>query len=150
MRRLYVLYDERCGLCRLARRWAAGQPQYVELVFIAAGSEEANMRFPSLAHDGVPEELVVVNDEGGIYRGSSAWIMCLYALEDYREWSLRLATPALRQFARQAFAFVSEHRGQISHWLHLSDRDAADVLRRVGVVPCSLTSEPKIPHMQCY
>ena len=49
-------------------------------------------------------ELVVVDDSGGVYRNGSAWIMCLYALREYREWSLRLATPALFPLARQAFA----------------------------------------------
>ena len=74
----------------------------------------------------------MVSDEGHIYRDSSAWIMCLYALEDYREWSLRLASPALRPFARQAFAFVSKHRSSISQWLLL--------FRWVGsVVPLAVT-----------
>jgi len=145
MHRLYVLYDARCGLCRLgAGTWASRQPQYVELVFVAAGgSDEANLRFPTLATAGPPEELIVVSDTGDIYRGSSAWIMCLYALEDYREVVAPALRPALRPLARQAFAFVSEHRGQISHWLHLSDRDAADVLRRVGLPQCTFTVEPK-------
>jgi predicted DCC family thiol-disulfide oxidoreductase YuxK len=144
MHRLYVLYDARCGLCRLARLWASEQPAYLELVFLPAGSDEAKMRFPGLSATDPPEELVVVSDEGHIYRDSSAWIMCLYALEDYREWSLRLASPALRPFARQAFAFVSRHRSSISTWLRLSDADAVQALRRVEAPSCAWTVEPKI------
>jgi predicted DCC family thiol-disulfide oxidoreductase YuxK len=144
MRRLYVLYDARCGLCRLARLWGSEQPAFLELLFIPAGSDEAKMRFPGLSTTDPPEELVVISDEGHIYRDSSAWIMCLYALEDYREWSLRLASPALRPFARQAFAFVSRHRRSISHWLRLSDADTLEALKRVEAPSCAWTVESRI------
>jgi predicted DCC family thiol-disulfide oxidoreductase YuxK len=145
MHRLYVLYDARCGLCRLARLWASSQPAFLELVFIAAGSDEAKMRFPGLSTSDVPEELIVVSDDGSIYRDNSAWIMCLYALEDYREWSLRLASPLLRPLARQAFVLVSKNRKQISHWLELSDVDAAAVLNRIDAPSCSWSMSPNVP-----
>ena len=89
MRSLTVLYDARCGLCSNARRWLEGQPQIVPLELLAADSAEARRRFPSLAET-EPEELVVVTDEGDVYRGSHAWIVCLWALRDYRELADRL------------------------------------------------------------
>src|SRR3954453_8280707 len=116
MRRLFVLYDARCGLCSWARRWLARQPAFVELTFVPAGSERADRLFPGLSKPGVPEELVVVADDGAVYRDAHAWIMCLYALQDYREWSLRLARPALLPLARQAFSLLSRQRGRISRW----------------------------------
>jgi predicted DCC family thiol-disulfide oxidoreductase YuxK len=137
MQCLYVLYDERCGLCRWASRWAMNQPQLVDLVFIEAGSAEASRRFPTLTKRGQVEELIAVSDEGAVYRDSSAWIMCLYALEDYREWSLRLGSPVLRPLARQAFAIVSAQRGWISRWLSLSDAEVAIDLSRNQVPRCS-------------
>jgi predicted DCC family thiol-disulfide oxidoreductase YuxK len=136
MKRLYVLYDERCGLCRWARQWVLEQPAIVPLEFVAAGSERALRMFPGVAKPGEPEELIVVGDEGQVYRGDSAWIMCLYALEDYREWSLRLASPLLRPLARKAFAMVTKRRGVIGLWLGLSDQEAAEALRHVEVAPC--------------
>jgi predicted DCC family thiol-disulfide oxidoreductase YuxK len=145
MQRLYVLYDARCGLCRLARLWASSQPAFIELIFIAAGSDEAKMRFPGLSTSDLPEELIVVSEEGEIYKDSSAWIMCLYALEDYREWSLRLASPLLRPLARQAFVLVSKNRKHISHWLQLSDREAAAVLNRIDAPSCAWTASPNAP-----
>jgi predicted DCC family thiol-disulfide oxidoreductase YuxK len=141
MEMLHVLYDERCGLCRWARRWAAEQPAFVPLIFIPAGSEQAARLFPELSKPGTPEDLIVVSDEGEVYRNHSAWIMCLYALEDYREWSLRLASPILRPFARQAFTLVSQHRSLISHWLGMEDEEVANSLRRVAVPACA-TSAP--------
>jgi predicted DCC family thiol-disulfide oxidoreductase YuxK len=139
MRRLFVLYDERCGLCSWARRWLARQPAFLELSFLPAGSALAAARFPGLVRPGRPEELVVVSDDGGVYRDGSAWIMCLYALQEYREWSLRLAGPTLFPLARQAFALVSRQRGRVSRWLNLaSEVEIAETLRHVPEPPCVL------------
>lgn len=145
MRRLFVLYDERCGLCSWARRWLLRQPAYLELSFVAAGSPLAARLFPGLASPGTPEELVVVDDVGGVYRNGSAWVMCLYALQEYREWSLRLASPALFPLARQAFALVSRQRGRVSRWLNLaSEAEIADTLRNVPEPPCPLPRPPAV------
>jgi predicted DCC family thiol-disulfide oxidoreductase YuxK len=139
MRRLYVLFDDRCGLCSWARRWLAQQPAFLELSFFPAGSPLAARLFPGLARPGEPDELLVVSDEGGVYRGGRAWVMCLYALQEYREWALRLAHPALFPMARQAFALVSKRRARISRWLDLaSEAEIADTLRRVNEPPCDL------------
>ncbi len=139
MQRLTILYDARCGLCSWARRWARRQPAFVELIFLAADSPEARRRFPDLARPDEPEELVVVSDEGGVYRSDDAWIMCLYALEDFREWSLRLAVPSLRPLARQAFALVSRSRRSISHWLGLMpDAELVDTLSRIEAPACRM------------
>jgi predicted DCC family thiol-disulfide oxidoreductase YuxK len=139
MRRLTILYDARCGLCSWARRWARRQPAFVELIFLAADSPEARRRFPGLAHEGEAEELVVISDEGGVYRGDDAWIMCLYALEDFREWSLRLASPALRPLARAAFALVTRSRRSISRRLGLApDAELIDTLALVDAPACRL------------
>ena len=145
MRRLTVLYDARCGLCSWARRWARLQPAFVELIFIASDSDEARRRFPDLARHGEPVELIVVNDEGGVYRGDDAWLMCLYALEDYREWSLRLATPGLKPLARQAFAMLSRSRTRVSRWLGLmADADLFDTLSRVEAPACVLATDSSV------
>jgi predicted DCC family thiol-disulfide oxidoreductase YuxK len=139
MRRLYILYDPRCGLCSWARRWMARQPAYLDLTFIPAGSEWAVRLFPALAHPEQPVELVVISDDGAVYRDSRAWIMCLYSLEGYREWALRLSHPLLLPLARQAFALVSQHRRRISRWLGLaSEVEIAETLRRVDAPACTL------------
>lgn len=139
MERLYVLYDERCGLCRWAKEWALAQPAYFPLTFLAAGSEQAIQLFPGLSKAQEPQELVAVSNRGEVYRNDSAWIMCLFALEDYREWANRLATPALRPLARQAFAFVSKQRGNLSRWIGLADdHEITATLREVQAPACEI------------
>jgi predicted DCC family thiol-disulfide oxidoreductase YuxK len=134
-----MLYDARCGLCRWARRWLARQPAFLELTFIPAGSEQAGRLFPGLARGDQVEELVVDSDDGAVYRDSRAWIMSLYALEDYREWAVRLAHPLLSPLARQAFALLSGQRRRISRWLDLaSEVEIAETLRHVDAPSCAI------------
>jgi predicted DCC family thiol-disulfide oxidoreductase YuxK len=123
VRSLTVLYDARCGLCSNARRWLEGQPQIVPLELLPADSAETRRRYPTLAET-EPEELVVVSDEGDVYRGSHAWIVCLWALQDYREWSFRFAQPALLPLARGIVEWVSTRRHRLSRALGMmSDQE---------------------------
>ena len=114
MRCLTVLYDARCGLCRWARSWLEGQETWIDLEFIAVDSPVALRRYPSLLDRRGADELLVISDEGGVYRDGHAWIMCLHATADYREWAGRLASPALLPLARQGFALLSKQRGRVS------------------------------------
>jgi len=125
VRSLTVLYDARCGLCSNARHWLEGQPQIVPLELLPAGGEDARRRYPELAA-AEPEELVVVSDEGDVYRGPQAWIVCLWALQDYREWSFRFARPALLPVARGIFEWISTRRHRLSRALGMmSDQEIA-------------------------
>lgn len=123
MNRLTVLYDPTCGFCVRCRDWLARQPAFVPLEFCPAGTPEATRRFPELAATKQTEELVVIDDEGGIYRDTRAWLMCLWALMEYRDWSERLASPALLPLARGAFAFVSSRRRTISELMGFEPED---------------------------
>ncbi len=133
MRYLYVLYDPACGLCTYIRSWLQRQNAYLPLRLVAAGSIEARQLFPTVgAH-----ELAVIADTGEAWIGDHAWIMCLWALRDYRAWSLRLARPSLLPFARQAFAAVSRNREALSQLLGLhSETEVQERLREVMLPPC--------------
>ncbi|HQR40384.1 MAG TPA: DCC1-like thiol-disulfide oxidoreductase family protein [Blastocatellia bacterium] len=138
MRRLYVLYDPSCGLCSRVRRWVEAQPAFIEMEFMPATSTKAARWFPTLASRGEPEELVVVGDDGSVYRDGAAWIMCLYGLEEFRAWSYRLSRPAVLPLAREAFNLLSHNRRKISHWLGLlSDSDLIETLKRESTPRCS-------------
>jgi len=126
--KLFVLYDPTCGFCCRCRDWLLEQPKFIEIELMAKDGEKARRRFPELELG--DDELVVVDNEGGLYRGPRAFVMCLYALVEYRGWSLRLSTPVLMPLARVGFELVSSKRHRIADWLDLvSDRDVADQLR---------------------
>ncbi len=112
MDRLTVLYDAECGLCLRCRAWMLGQQSFVELEFVAAGSTEAQQRFGRLPWEG--EQLVVVAGDGRVWAGSAAFLVCLWALVDWREWSYRLSGPALAPLAERFFRVVSAERRRIA------------------------------------
>jgi predicted DCC family thiol-disulfide oxidoreductase YuxK len=125
MRRLTVLYDDRCSFCRSCRRWLEKQPQLVKLEFLPARGMYAAEAFPGLDVQ-AGEELVVVDDDGGVYRGDDAFLMCLWAMEDYREWADRLAGAGWQPLARGFFHQLSKSRGQLSKIVDWWNGEAED------------------------
>ena len=139
MKKLTLLYDAQCGFCVKCRWWLVAQPKYVEMEFLPCGGPDVADRFPGLIRPDAPEELIVVSDEGGVYRGARAWIMSLWALVEYREWALRLSNPALMPFARGAFALVSASRKKLSSWLHLAPEAViAEEFRKADPPRCAV------------
>ena len=141
MKRLYVLFDQECGLCLACGRWLARQEAFIELAFIPLQSPDIPRRFPGLREwPGLDlrEKLVVVSDEGAVYQGQYAWIMCLFALRDYREWAQRLADPALLPFAKQVCELVSRNRLAITQFLHLPVGDLREKLVAFGPAACEI------------
>jgi hypothetical protein len=66
-----------------------------------------------------PEQVIVVTDTGLVYRGTSAWIMCLWALKRYRAWSVLLATPPWRPRVARIIDGLGRRRLMISRLLML-------------------------------
>ena len=117
MKRLYVIYDATCELCRRCRVWLARQPAFVPLIFVPLQSLDLSRRFPGIERLHPEEEIVVINELGEVWQGGAAWVMCLWALCEYREWSQRLANPLLLPLARRACGLVSARRHDVSRWL---------------------------------
>lgn len=115
MRELTVLYDASCGLCVRCRDWMGGQRSFVPMRFVACGSEEARVRYGTVPWLG--EELVVVSDEGDVWAGPAALLVCLWALEDWREWSYTLTGSVLTPLVERFFQAVSSRRRSIGAFL---------------------------------
>ncbi|MFG2289440.1 thiol-disulfide oxidoreductase DCC family protein [Streptomyces sp. NPDC048595] len=107
---LTVLYDAQCPLCTHLHGWLVRQRQLVRLDFVPAGSEAARRRFPTLNHHATLDEITVVADAGQVYQGSAAWIVCLWALREYRSLAHRLSTPFGAQLARGAMLTAAKWR----------------------------------------
>jgi predicted DCC family thiol-disulfide oxidoreductase YuxK len=128
-----VLYDAACGLCTFAKDWIREQASLVGIRFLAAGSTEAQRVFPQIPAG----ELAVVADTGEVWLGNHAWIVCLWALRDYRNLAFRLTSPALLRMAREAFVAVSKNRLALSSMLGLRDaREMEQQLRKVAAPRC--------------
>jgi predicted DCC family thiol-disulfide oxidoreductase YuxK len=125
MKCLYVLFDAECELCVRCRNWLMKQSAFVPLVFIAFQSNEAQRRFPGIEALKPGEQLLVISDEGAVYRGAHAWIMCLWALESYREHAQRLANPVLLPLARTVCELLSRNRFFLSDILFRQNPETA-------------------------
>jgi predicted DCC family thiol-disulfide oxidoreductase YuxK len=111
----------------------------VELRFVAAGGAEALRLLPPDVANATREDLTVLSSEGGIYQGESAWLMCLWALQGYRQWSVRLSDPRLAPKIREAFQIFSSNRHVLSRWFGLSNEKLRSELQWTFAPRC----EPK-------
>src|ERR1700728_2948613 len=91
MKQLTILYDRDCPVCRRCRAWLEAQPKFVPLEFLALQSENLARRFPGIEKLDLDKEIVVISDTGEVWQGGEAWVICLWTLREYREWSQRLA-----------------------------------------------------------
>ncbi|WP_437632979.1 thiol-disulfide oxidoreductase DCC family protein [Sorangium sp. So ce854] len=114
IRRITVLYDAGCALCVRCRQWMGRQDALVEIEFLPAASGEAAARFGDVPWLG--EDLVVVSDRGEVWAGPAAFIVALWALERYREWSYRLSGDTLSKVAERFFHALSGNRKWIAGW----------------------------------
>ena len=80
------------------------------------------------------KEIVVISDAGEVWQGGAAWVTCLWALQEYREWSQRLASPALLPFAQRLCEVVSANRYRLSSWLGAA-RNEEELQRKLALLP---------------
>jgi predicted DCC family thiol-disulfide oxidoreductase YuxK len=123
---LTILYDDACGFCCECASWFEQQELDVPARFVPRLSEQGQLltgvvKSTRAAQGRAPinDELLVLDDNGGVYEGPHAFILCLWALTDYRAWSYRLATPRLMPLARRFFIGLSKNRKMLSALLGL-------------------------------
>ncbi|MCZ2525318.1 thiol-disulfide oxidoreductase DCC family protein [Streptomyces sp. HB2AG] len=110
LRRLTVLHDPACPLCRHLAGWLRRQRQLVPLEFVPVASPEAARRFPGIDQRAAYGEITVVGDTGEFWTGHHAFVTCLWALAEYRPTAHRLSTPAGLPMARAATLAASKYR----------------------------------------
>ena len=138
VQRLAVFFDQECSLCRACRRWLMSQDKYFPVDFIAYQSRLAREICPQLADMNPEKEIVVMADNGQLYQGGSAWIMCLYALRRYRELSFKLAHPMLLPLAKKICHVVSNNRLKLSKFCPGASREqiARELIAAEGAEKC--------------
>jgi len=129
VKQLTVLYDPTCGFCVRCRQWLDKQPKAIAMRFVPQGSGRQQRLYPNLQYtvdeQGRPEELIVIDDKGRVYRDDKAWVMCFYALRKYRGLAMRLAKPGMAGLARRAYSLISSNRRAISVLLGAKDDNEA-------------------------
>ncbi len=108
---LMVLFDEGCPLCVQAADWIAHEAPLVPIELVAAGSDQGEALARQIPWIG--KELVVIRDGRDVWAGLAAFLTVLWALADYREWSLRLASPFLAPLSIRFFRAISANRSRL-------------------------------------
>lgn len=124
--RLVVLADLNCRMCHRFAEWLATQPQLVPIEIVPAGSPAARQRFPELDHAATLREVTVVADTGAWWSGGAAWVICLWALADYRSRSLTLTTPAGFAAAKAIAHSAAQVRSRITEIGQVDSKQPGD------------------------
>lgn len=132
MNTLYILYDNTCPVSLRHREWLSRQEALAPLHWLAHQAEEVPCRFPGIAAHLVPRELTVVSDDGQLWTGPAASVMCLFALEDHRELAERLAWPNLLPYARTALELLSREVFELDCLLRRSSSEELENLLRLN------------------
>ena len=143
MKTLHVFFDHHCGMCSRFRAWLERQPQLVEIRFTSYHDPEARRICPNLSEFHPEVKLVVMADTGQIYQGETAWIMCLWALENYRELSMTLARPRWLPLARKVCEHVSSNRYAWSKFLFA--KPSEQLLDELETAPASSCRDGACP-----
>lgn len=140
MKRLFFLFDMHSAFCQRSLQWLEKQPAYLEIKPLPAQAWETQRRFPGVVK-GHADEIVVVSDEGGVYRGPEAVIMCLYALRRYRVWARRLSRPEQLPLAPHRFGLLVTEGTELGRW---SDRNVTrqPAAAISGPIPYAQFAEP--------
>jgi len=121
MKKLYVLYDAEEDFALRCYAWLTAQPTVWPLEFVPFQAPELTARFAGIDDFRRRGPLLVVSDEGGVYAGPSAFIICFHALEDYQDWSFRLSAPTLLPLAQRAFNLLSTNGKKLSRVMEKLD-----------------------------
>jgi len=124
MKTLTIFHDPRCELCEKFKAWLEAEPKRVHVEFLAYDSAEAVASFPGLLKLGADRDVVVLADDGRWWQGTAAWLTCLWATHQYRDWSFRLAAPVLQPFVKKAVHLLSENRLTLSRLMNLKSNEA--------------------------
>ncbi|MEN9572781.1 MAG: hypothetical protein RL514_636 [Verrucomicrobiota bacterium] len=148
MNTLYILYDHTCPHSDRHREWLARQEPLVPLRLLAHRAEEVPCRFPGIEAHLTPRELTVISDDGQLWTGPAASVMCLFMLEQHREFAERLACPLLLPFARTALELLSRDREVLAMqclFRRSTDAELASILRMNSEVAAQRPHLPPVP-----
>ena len=123
MKSLAIFHDPTCGLCARFRLWLEAQPKNIAVEFIPFNSTEASRRFPEIGGLHPEKDIIVLSDDGRWWQGPAAWLTCLWTTRAYRNWSYRLASPAMQPLVKKVVHLLSENRFSISRLLRLQSED---------------------------
>ena len=135
--RIEVFYDGRCGMCCSFHEWINRQPRAYEIGFVPYQSEVAEKIFPGIGTLDPAREMIVRTDEGEIFRGAEAWVLCLNSCENYQMAARKLAGPRVLPVAIHACRVLAANRHALSNvFFRSKDKKVRAELHRMKTKAC--------------
>ena len=115
MKKLTVIFDGDCVLCRRSVRWLANRQTYVEIATVPAEHTETKA-----AHGHIPgygDNMVVVADDGRVWVGPpDAYLAVMWAIRGTRALSYLLSAPVLKGLTTIAIRLITRNRHLIGRF----------------------------------
>lgn len=149
IQQLTVLFDAQCAICRRAHIWLNQQAHIVPLTFVPLQAEDLRVRFPGIEQLALKDELTVLGPDGEYWRGVDAWLMTLWALEEWRLEAIELAQPMWRPLARRLIIELSNNRYWLSSLIERGDEENLQAALYDETPNCEeeqCVRPPELPH----
>lgn len=132
MKKLTVIFDGDCVLCRHSVRWLAKRQTHVEIETVPALHAET-----MAAHGHIPgygDNMVVVADDGRVWVGPpDAYLIVMWAVRGTRALSYLLSAPVLKGLTTMVIRVITRNR-------HLIGKYTSRRCEVCAVAPAQLSS----------
>ena len=137
VKKIEVFYDGRCGMCCSFHEWIHRQERAFQIDFVPYQAERAEEVFPGIHTLDPAREMIVRADNGEIYRGAEAWVMCLYSCTNHRDLAKRLARPAMLAVAIRVCHLLAANRHGLSKvFFRRKDKEVRKTLHQMDLLEC--------------
>ncbi len=132
-----VYYDGQCGMCCTFHEWINEQQRAYEVKFIPYQSERAELLFPGVMALDPASEMIVRTNDGELFRGAQAWVLCLYSCSSYQKVAVKLGGPLLLPVAIKACNVLAANRHKLSKvFFGKKDKIVAKELHKMPTPKC--------------
>lgn len=136
--KIEVFYDGRCGMCCSFHEWINRQPRAYEIDFIPYQAARAEKVFPGIGTLDPAREMIVRTNQGEIYRGAEAWVLCLYSCANHQNTAMKLATPGMLSVAIRACRVLAANRHSLSKvFFRRKDKEVRETLHQMQAPECT-------------
>jgi len=111
---LDIFYDGQCGMCCTFHEWVNEQERAFQVNFIPYQDPQAYDIFPGLKELDPEKEMIVRTDQGELFHGAEAWVLCLFSCEHHQAKARKLGGKMLLPVAIKACNLLAANRKRLS------------------------------------
>jgi predicted DCC family thiol-disulfide oxidoreductase YuxK len=109
-----IFYDGSCGMCCTFKDWLVAEERAFAIQCLPYQSEKAAEVFPGLSEHEPEKVMVVRTDQGEVFKGAEAWVLCLYSCKHHQKKAKTLSSKFLLPLAMKTCNLIAANRQGIS------------------------------------